>query len=66
MVCNGAKFKWGLHNTGQDRTMAIPKIEHFEHHTTWQAYLTFKDYLQTVICILMKTPGVIIKSVSDV
>ena len=46
--------------------MAIPKIEHFEHHITWLAYLTFKDYLQTVICILMKTPGVIIKSVSDV
>lgn len=66
MLCNRAKFKWGLHNTGQDRTMALPKTERFEHHTTWQAYLTFKDYLQTVICILMKTPGIIIKSVSDV
>jgi len=46
--------------------MAIPKTERFEHHTNWQAHLTFKDYLQTVICILMKTPGIIIKSVSDV
>jgi hypothetical protein len=55
-----------VHNTGQDRTMAIPKIECFEYHTTWQAYPTFNDYLQTVMCIVMKTPGVIIKSVSDV
>ena len=46
--------------------MAIPKFKRFEHHARWQAYLTFNDYLQAAVCILMKTPSVIIRSVSDV
>jgi len=32
-MCSKAEFKWALHNEGYDRSLAVPIVGHFEHHT---------------------------------
>jgi len=35
MMCSKPefKFKWALHNEGYDRSLAVPIVGRFEHHT---------------------------------
>jgi len=40
VTCSRPEFKWGTNNKHHYRLLAVPIIQHFEHHIVRKAYLT--------------------------